>query len=59
MTKFQSECYEALKKVPKGNLITNAGLAGEMGKPKAYQAVGNEVNKNPLAPKVLCQWVVK
>ena len=59
MTKFQSECYEALKKVPKGKVITYAGLAREIGKPKAHRAVGNAMNKNPFAPKVPCHRVVK
>ena len=59
MTKFQSECYDALKKVPKGKVITYAGLAREIGKPKAHRAVGNAMNKNPFAPKVPCHRVVK
>ena len=59
MTEFQSECYEALKKVPKGKVITYAGLAREIGKPKAHRAVGNAMNKNPFAPKVPCHRVVK
>ena len=59
MTKFQSECYEALKTVPKGKVITYAGLAREIGKPKAHRAVGNAMNKNPFAPKVPCHRVVK
>ena len=59
MTKFQSECYEALKKVPKGKVSTYAGLAREIGKPKAHRAVGNAMNKNPFAPKVPCHRVVK
>ena len=59
MTKFQSECYEALKKVPKGKVITYAGMASEKGKPKAHRAVGNAMNKNPFAPKVPCHRVVK
>ena len=59
MTKFQSECDEALKKVPKGKVITYAGLAREIGKPKAHRAVGNAMNKNPFAPKVPCHRVVK
>ena len=59
MTKFQSECYEALKKVPKGKVITYAGLARKIGKPKAHRAVGNAMNKNPFAPKVPCHRVVK
>lgn len=59
MTKFQSECYEALKKVPKGKVITYAGLARMVGRPKAQRAVGSAMNKNPYAPQVPCHRVVK
>ena len=59
MTKFQSQCYEALKKVPKGKVITYAGLARMVGRPKAHRAVGSAMNKNPYAPQVPCHRVVK
>ena len=59
MTKFQSECYEALKKVPKGKVITYAGLARMVGRPKAHRAVVSAMNKNPYAPQVPCHRVVK
>jgi len=59
MTKFQSECYDALKKVPKGKVITYAGLARMVGRPKAHRAVGSAMNKNPYAPQVPCHRVVK
>jgi len=59
MTKFQSECYEALKKVPKGKVITYAGLARMVGRPKVHRAVGSAMNKNPYAPQVPCHRVVK
>ena len=59
MTRFQSDCYEALKKVPKGKVITYSGLARMIGKPKAHRAVGSAMNKNPYAPQVPCHRVVK
>ena len=59
MTRFQSDCYEALKKVPKGKVITYAGLARMIGRPKAHRAVGSLMNKNPYAPQVPCHRVVK
>mgnify|MGYP001283476795 FL=1 len=59
MTRFQSDCYEALKKVPKGKVITYAGLAIMIGRPKAHRAVGSAMNKNPYAPQVPCHRVVK
>ena len=59
MTSFQSQCYEALKKVPQGKVITYGGLAEMIGRPKAHRAVGSAMNKNPFAPKVPCHRVVK
>ena len=59
MTRFQSDCYEALKKVPKGKVITYAGLARMIGRPKAHRAVGSAMNKNPYAPQVPCHRVVR
>ena len=59
MTEFQSQCYEALKKVPKGKVITYSGLAAMIGRPKAHRAVGSTMNKNPFAPEVPCHRVVK
>ena len=54
MTPFQSECYKALEKVPPGKVISYAGLAEMIGRPKAHRAVGSAMNKNPFAPKVPC-----
>ena len=59
MTRFQSDCYEALKKIPKGKVITYAGLARMIGRPKAHRAVGSAMNKNPYSPQVPCHRVVK
>lgn len=59
MTSFQSQCYEALKKVPRGKVITYGGLAEMIGMPKAHRAVGSAMHKNPFAPKVPCHRVVK
>ncbi len=59
MTSFQSQCYEALKTIPSGNVITYGGLAGMIGRPNAHRAVGSAMNKNPFAPTVPCHRVVK
>ena len=59
MTSFQFQCYEALKKIPPGKVISYSGLAKMIGQPLAYRAVGSAMNKNPFAPKVPCHRVVK
>ena len=40
MTPFQSQCYEALKKIPPGKVISYGGLATMIGRPLAHRAVG-------------------
>jgi len=59
VTKFQSLCYKALVKVPRGKVTTYSGLATIIGRPKAHRAVGTAMNKNPFAPEVPCHRVVK
>jgi methylated-DNA-[protein]-cysteine S-methyltransferase len=59
MTDFQELCYQALKTVPSGMVITYAGLAAMIGRPRAHRAVGSAMNKNPFAPGVPCHRVVK
>lgn len=59
MTDFQQQCYQALKTVPIGMVITYAGLAEMIGRPRAHRAVGSAMNKNPFAPEVPCHRVVK
>lgn len=51
--KFNERCYQLLSKVPKGKVTTYKALAEALGT-KAYQAVGNAMNKNPYAPQVPC-----
>jgi len=48
MTPFQSECYKALEKVPPGKVISYAGLAEMIGRPKAHRAVGSAMNEKTL-----------
>ena len=59
---FEEECYFFLKKVPKGKVTTYKEL-GKAFNSKAYRAVGNAMNKNPilgnLKGQVPCHRVVK
>ncbi|MDO8955191.1 MAG: MGMT family protein [Gammaproteobacteria bacterium] len=57
-TDFQAKVYKALKAVPKGRVITYAGLARAIGC-KSCQAVGGALKRNPFAPEVPCHRVVK
>ncbi len=55
---FADLVYRGLLKVPRGKITTYKNLARSIGKPRAYRAVGNALNKNPNAPKVPCHRVI-
>ena len=57
MISFNKNCYQVLKKVPKGKVTTYKEIAKAL-KSKAYRAVGNAMNKNPYAPAVTCHRVI-
>ncbi len=55
---FNQQCYELLKQIPEGKVSTYKALANALGT-KAYQAVGNAMNKNPNPYVVPCHRVVQ
>ena len=57
-TEFQETVWQALLKIPWGKTISYKALAEKIGRPKAYRAVGNALNKNPYSPKVPCHRVI-
>ena len=57
--KFANSIWQALKKVPRGQVVSYGDLAKAVGKPKAARAVGNALHINPYAPQVPCHRVVK
>lgn len=59
MTVFERKVYEALKKVPRGSVVTYGELARRIGRPRAARAVGNALAKNPFAPDVPCHRVIR
>jgi len=59
MTNFQEKVYAIVATIPKGSVMTYKEVAQALGKPKAYRAVGNALNKNPYAPEVPCHRVIK
>ena len=48
MTEFQQKVYDFVKTIPKGKTATYKEVAIAIGKPLAYRAVGNALNKNPF-----------
>ncbi len=58
-TAFQLKVWEALLKIPMGNLSTYGSIAQEIDCPKAYRAVGTAVGKNPIAFLIPCHRVIQ
>ncbi len=46
--KFDEQCYDLLREVPKGKVTTYKALADKLGS-KAYRHVGKVMNKNPYS----------
>ncbi|NLR80240.1 methylated-DNA--[protein]-cysteine S-methyltransferase [Chitinophaga eiseniae] len=58
-TDFQLKVWEALLKIPMGNLTTYSRLAEEINHPRASRAVGTAVAQNPVAFLIPCHRVIK
>jgi methylated-DNA-[protein]-cysteine S-methyltransferase len=54
---FNQRCYDLLRQIPKGKVVTYADIAHQLGG-KAYQAVGNAMANNPDLIIVPCHRVV-
>lgn len=58
MTEFRKKIYEIAGRIPRGRVLTYKQVAALAGRPKAYRAVGNILNKN-RDPKVFCHRVIR
>jgi len=58
-TEFQKAVWQSLLKIPKGALVTYGEVANDIGRPKAYRAVGTAVGENPLTLIIPCHRVVQ
>jgi len=58
-TNFQIKVWEALLRVPEGELVTYGRLATVAGMPKAVRAVASAVAANPVAWLVPCHRVIR
>lgn len=56
---FQLKVWEALLKIPKGNLATYGAIAQEINNPNASRAVGTAIGQNPIAFLIPCHRVIK
>ena len=58
MTKFKEKVYRIVSKIPRGKVLTYKEVAKLSGKPKAFRAVGNILNKN-FDPRIPCYRVIR
>lgn len=59
ITPFQYKVYDFICGIPKGKTLTYKQVAIGIKMPQAARAVGNALNKNPLAPEVPCHRVIR
>ena len=57
-TPFQVACWEACRRIPRGETQTYAWLAAAAGNPAAVRAAGQAMRRNPLPIVVPCHRVV-
>lgn len=57
-TRFQKSVWEQLKTIPYGETVSYGQIAKAIGKPGAFQAVGNAVGRNPISIIIPCHRVV-
>lgn len=58
-TPFQLKVWEALLKIPLGNLSTYSSIASALEQPTASRAVGTAVGSNPVAFLIPCHRIIK
>lgn len=58
-TDFQIKVWEALLKIPMGQLSTYGQIAATIDKPKASRAVGTAIGSNPIAFLIPCHRVIQ
>lgn len=57
-TPFQRKVYEAILRIPKGEVRTYAEVARMIGQPNAARAVGQALKRNRWAPRIPCHRVI-
>lgn len=58
-TNFQVKVWEALLKIPMGDVVTYQGIAQQIQNPKGMQAVGSAVGSNHIAYLIPCHRVIR
>lgn len=58
-TDFQLKVWEALLRIPFGQLVSYSDLATDIGQPTASRAVGTAIGNNPVAYLIPCHRVIQ
>jgi O-6-methylguanine DNA methyltransferase len=58
MTDFQQKIYDVVKTIPRGKTLSYKQVATLAGRPNAFRAVGNILNKN-YDPTIPCHRVIR
>jgi len=58
MASFKDKVLEVVAEIPKGKVLTYKEVAKRAGRPKAYRAVGNILNKN-YNSRIPCHRVIR
>jgi AraC family transcriptional regulator of adaptative response/methylated-DNA-[protein]-cysteine methyltransferase len=56
---FQIQVWQALLKIPYGQMLSYQEIADQVGRPKASRAVGNAVGANPVSLLIPCHRVIR
>lgn len=57
-TPFQHKVWDALQKIPYGEVASYKDIAEMVGSPKAFRAVGGANNKNPISIFIPCHRII-
>lgn len=58
-TSFELSVWKQLARVPYGTKCSYGDIAAQIGKPKAYRAVGTAIGKNPLSLVLPCHRIIQ
>ncbi len=58
-TNFQVQVWEALLRIPQGNLLSYEDVAASLGNPRASRAVAGAVAQNPVSYLIPCHRVIR
>lgn len=58
-SEFEKRVYSAVSRIPRGEIRSYGWVAAEIGRPSAYRAVGNALNKNRHTDLIPCHRVIR